>query len=56
MAVSPASVHFLLRNGLQSTAYLLLKLVSTGSTVFLPASMAARCALTMSSPSVSPRP
>ena len=56
IAVSPASVHFLLRYGLQSTAYLLLKLVSTGSTVFLPSSKAARCALTMSSPSVSPRP
>ena len=42
MAVSPASVHFFPRNGDQSTAYLLLKLVNTGSTVCLPASMAAR--------------
>ena len=42
MAVSAASVHFLPRKGAQSTAYLLLKLVSTGSKVFLPASIAAR--------------
>ena len=48
-AVSAASVHFLPRNGAQSTAYLLLKLVSTGSTVCLPASIAARKALTISS-------
>ena len=41
-AVSAASVHLRLRNGAQSTAYLLLKLVSTGSAVCLPASIAAR--------------
>jgi len=42
MAESEASVHFLLRYGLQSTANLLLKLVSTGSTVWRPSSSAAR--------------
>ena len=46
-AVSALSVHFLPRNGAQSTAYLLLKLVSTGSTVCLPASNAARSAFTI---------
>ena len=41
-AVSAESVHLRFRNGIQSTAYLLLKFDSTGSTVCLPASIAAR--------------
>ena len=42
MAVSAASVHFLPKNGDQSTVNLVLKLVSTGSEVCFPASKAAR--------------
>ena len=53
-AVSAASVHFLFRNGDQSTAYLPLKLVRTGSRVWRPASIAARNSLTMSSGPVAP--
>ena len=41
-AVSAASVHFLPKKGDQSTVNLVLKLVSTGSEVFLPVSSAAR--------------
>ena len=56
-AVSAASVHLRFRNGAQSTAYLLLKLVSTGSPVCLPASSAARNSLTMlSGPSAGSTP
>ena len=40
--VSAASVHFLLRNWVQSDEKRLLWLVMTGSTVCLPASMASR--------------
>ncbi|MNT10815.1 hypothetical protein D3C72_1456660 [compost metagenome] len=49
-AVSAESVHFLFRNGSQSTAYLFLKFEMTGSTVCLPASMASRNAATILSP------
>ncbi len=49
-AVSAASVHFRFRNGIQSTAYLLLKFEITGSTVWRPASIASRKAFTISSP------
>ena len=49
-AVSAASVHLRFRNGIQSTAYLFLKLEMTGSTVCLPASIASRKALTIVSP------
>jgi hypothetical protein len=49
-AVSAASVHFLFRNGAQSTAYLFLKSVRTGSTVCLPASIALRYSATSWSP------
>ena len=56
-AVSAASVHLRLRNGAQSTAYLLLKLVSTGSPVCLPSSSAARSSLTiLSGPSAGSTP
>ena len=50
MAVSALSVHFLFKKGDQSTANLPLKLLSTGSDVCTPASIAARYSLTMRSP------
>ena len=50
IAVSALSVHFLFKNGDQSTANLPLKLLKTGSRVCLPSSIAARYALTISSP------
>ncbi len=52
-AVSALSVHLRFRNGSQSTAYLLLKFDSTGSTVSRPASIAARKSATYRSASAS---
>ena len=48
--VSAASVHLRLRKGIQSTAYLFLKLEITGSIELRPASIASRNALTIVSP------
>ena len=50
IAVSALSVHFLFKKGDQSTANLPLKLLSTGSDVCTPASIAARYSLTIKSP------
>ena len=50
IAVSALSVHFLFKKGDQSTANFPLKLLSTGSDVCTPASIAARYSLTIKSP------